>query len=171
MASTLTPRVLIGEISGGPLAPQGVAGGADRKPAGTAPSRGSARTITGREPPEISQARTAGAVPRRNTLATATKTATKLQPLGDRVVVKPTPREEMTKSGIVLPDTAKEKPQEGTILAVGPGAFDNDGKRIAMDVSVGQKVLYGKYAGTEFKLDDDELLIVSQKDILAVVAD
>ena len=104
-------------------------------------------------------------------MATATKTATKLQPLGDRVVVKPTPREEMTKSGIVLPDTAKEKPQEGSILAVGPGAFDNDGKRIAMDVSVGQKVLYGKYAGTEFKLDDDELLIVSQKDILAVVAD
>ena len=67
-------------------------------------------------------------------MATATKTATKLQPLGDRVVLKPTPREEMTKSGIVLPDTAKEKPQEGTILAVGPGAFDNDGKRVAMDV-------------------------------------
>jgi len=104
-------------------------------------------------------------------LATATKTATKLQPLGDRVVIKPTPREEMTKSGIVLPDTAKEKPQEGTILAVGPGAFDNDGKRISMDVEVGQKVLYGKYAGTEFKLEDDELLIVSQKDILAIVAD
>jgi chaperonin GroES len=103
-------------------------------------------------------------------LATAIKTATKLQPLGDRVVVKPTPREEMTKSGIVLPDTAKEKPQEGEILAVGPGAFDNDGKRVAMDVKVGQKVLYGKYAGTEFKLDDDELLIVSQKDILAIVA-
>ena len=103
-------------------------------------------------------------------MATATKSATKLQPLGDRVVVKPTPREEMTKSGIVLPDTAKEKPQEGTILAVGPGAFDNDGKRVAMDVEVGQKVLYGKYAGTEFKLDDDELLIVSQKDILAIVA-
>ena len=104
-------------------------------------------------------------------MATATKTATKLQPLGDRVVIRPTPREEMTKSGIVLPDTAKEKPQEGSILAVGPGAFDNDGKRIAMDVSVGQKVLYGKYAGTEFKLDDEDLLIVSQKDILAVVAD
>ena len=103
-------------------------------------------------------------------MATATKSATKLQPLGDRVVVKPTPREEMTKSGFVLPDTAKEKPQEGTILAVGPGAFDNDGKRVAMDVEVGQKVLYGKYAGTEFKLDDDELLIVSQKDILAIVA-
>ena len=104
-------------------------------------------------------------------MATAIKTATKLQPLGDRVVVKPTPREEMTKSGIVLPDTAKEKPQEGEILAVGPGAFDNDGKRVAMDVKVGQKVLYGKYAGTEFKIEDDELLIVSQKDILAIVTD
>jgi chaperonin GroES len=104
-------------------------------------------------------------------LATATKSATKLQPLGDRVVVKPTPREEMTKSGIVLPDTAKEKPQEGEILAVGPGAFDSEGKRTAMDVKVGQKVLYGKYSGTEFKLDDDELLIVSQKDILAVVGE
>jgi chaperonin GroES len=100
----------------------------------------------------------------------ASKTASKLQPLGDRVVVKPTPREEMTKSGIVLPDTAKEKPQEGEIIAVGPGAFDNDGKRMAMDVKVGQKVLYGKYAGTEFKVEDDELLIISQKDILAIVA-
>ena len=100
----------------------------------------------------------------------ATATATKLRPLGDRVVIQPTAREEMTKSGIVLPDTAKEKPQEGMILAIGPGAFDADGKRIAMDVKVGQKVLYGKYAGTEFKLEGDELLIVSQKDILAVVA-
>jgi chaperonin GroES len=104
-------------------------------------------------------------------LATATKTETKLQPLGDRVVIKPTPREEMTKSGIVLPDTAKEKPQEGTILAVGPGGFDSEGKRTPMDVKTGQKVLYGKYAGTEFKVDGDELLIVSQKDILAIVAD
>jgi chaperonin GroES len=100
-------------------------------------------------------------------LATATKT--KLQPLGDRVVVTPTPREEMTKSGIVLPDTAKEKPQEGSVVAVGPGAILDDGKRSPMDVKVGQKVLYGKYAGTEFKLDDEELLIVSQKDILAIV--
>ena len=104
-------------------------------------------------------------------MATATKTPSKLQPLGDRVVVKPTAREEMTKSGIVLPDTAKEKPQEGTILATGPGAFDDTGKRMPMDVKVGQKVLYGKYAGTEFKVDDEDLLIVSQKDILAVVAD
>ena len=101
--------------------------------------------------------------------ASATKTASKLQPLGDRVVVKPTPREEMTKSGIVLPDTAKEKPQEGLILATGPGRILDDGKREPMDVKVGQKVLYGKYAGTEFKVDDEELLIVSQKDILAIV--
>ena len=104
-------------------------------------------------------------------MATATKTETKLTPLGDRVVVKPTPREEMTKSGRVLPDTAKEKPQEGSVIAVGPGRILDDGKREPMDVKVGQKVLYGKYAGTEFKLEDDELLIVSQKDILAVVAD
>jgi chaperonin GroES len=102
-------------------------------------------------------------------LATATKT--KLQPLGDRVVVSPTPREEMTKSGIVLPDTAKEKPMEGAVIAVGPGRILDDGKREPMDVKVGQKVLYGKYAGTEFKLDDEEYLIVSQKDILAIVAD
>ena len=99
----------------------------------------------------------------------ATATATKLRPLGDRVVVQPTAREEMTKSGIVLPDTAKEKPQEGSVLAVGPGAFDNDGKRVPIDVKVGDKVLYAKYAGTEFKVDGDELLIVSQKDILAIV--
>ena len=104
-------------------------------------------------------------------MATATASATKLRPLGDRVVIQPTPREEMTKSGIVLPDTAKEKPQEGEILAIGPGAFDSEGKRVAMDVKVGQKVLYGKYSGTEFKLEDEELLIVSQKDILAVVGD
>jgi len=75
----------------------------------------------------------------------------------------------MTKSGIVLPDTAKEKPQEGTVLAVGPGRILDDGKREPVDVKKGDKVLYAKYAGTEFKLDGDELLIVSQKDILAVV--
>ena len=80
-------------------------------------------------------------------MATATAASTKLRPLGDRVVIKPTPREEMTKSGIVLPDTAKEKPQEGQILAIGPGAFDNEGKRQPIDVEVGQKVLYAKYAG------------------------
>ena len=100
---------------------------------------------------------------------TVTGTATALKPLGDRLVVKPTPREEMTKSGIVLPDTAKERPQEGTILAVGPGRTLDDGSREPMEVSEGQKVLFQKYAGTEFKLDDDEPLILSQKDILAVI--
>ena len=99
----------------------------------------------------------------------ATATATTLRPLGDRVVIQPTPREEMTKSGIVLPDTAKEKPQEGLIGAAGPGRVLDDGKREAMDIKKGDKVLYAKYAGTEFKIDGEEYLIVSQKDILAVV--
>ena len=102
-------------------------------------------------------------------MATASASSTKLRPLGDRVVIKPTPREEMTKSGIVLPDTAKEKPQEGVILAIGPGRILDDGKREKMDVAVKDKVLYAKYAGTEFKVDGEELLILSQKDILAIV--
>jgi chaperonin GroES len=99
----------------------------------------------------------------------ATATAPKLRPRGDRVVVKPTAREEMTKSGIVLPDTAKEKPQEGTIVAAGPGRLNDEGEREPMDVKVKDKVLYAKYAGTEFKIDDEDFLIISQKDILAVV--
>ena len=99
----------------------------------------------------------------------AAATATKLKPLGDRVVVKPLGREEMTKSGIVLPDTAKEKPQRGTIIAAGEGRRDDDGDRIPLDVEVGDQVLFAKYAGTEFKLEDDDLLILSEKDILAVV--
>jgi chaperonin GroES len=97
--------------------------------------------------------------------------ASQLRPLGDRVVIQPSPREEMTKSGIVIPDTVKEKPQEGTILAVGPGRILDDGKREQIDVQKGDKVLYAKYAGTEFKIDDVDLLIVSQKDILAIVED
>ncbi len=96
-------------------------------------------------------------------------TEKKLRPLGDRVVIKPTAREDMTKSGIVLPDTAKEKPQEGSILAAGPGKILEDGKREPMDVKVGDKVLYAKYAGTEFKVEGDDLLIVSAKDILAII--
>jgi chaperonin GroES len=100
---------------------------------------------------------------------TLSVTATSLKPLGDRLVVRPTPREEMTKSGIVLPDTAKERPQEGTILSIGPGRTLDDGSREAMDVEVGQKILFQKYAGTEFKLDEEELLILSQKDVLAVI--
>ena len=99
----------------------------------------------------------------------ATATATKLRPLGDRVVIQPTPREEMTKSGIVLPDTAKEKPQEGKIVAAGPGRLTEEGTREPMDVKEGDTVLYAKYAGTEFKIEGEELLIVSQKDILAIV--
>ena len=99
----------------------------------------------------------------------ATATDLKLTPLGDRVVVQPLGREETTKSGIVLPDTAKEKPQRGTVLAVGQGRKDDDGERIALDVSVGDQVLFAKYAGTEFKLDDADLLILAEKDILAIV--
>ena len=102
-------------------------------------------------------------------MATKVATKTKLKPLGDRLVVKPSAREEMTKSGIVLPDTVKERPQEGTVLAVGPGRILDDGSREAIDVKVGQKILFQKYAGTEFKLDEEELLILSQKDILAVI--
>ena len=98
----------------------------------------------------------------------ATATATKLRPLGDRVVVKPTAREEMTKSGIVLPDTAKEKPQEGTVLAVGPGRFE-DGNRVPLDVKVGDKVLYSKYGGTEVKYAGEEYLVLSARDVLAVI--
>jgi chaperonin GroES len=104
-------------------------------------------------------------------LATATRTAAQLRPLGDRVVIQPIEREDVTKSGIVLPDTAKEKPQEGKVIAAGPGRILDDGKREAMDIKKGDKVLYAKYAGTEFKIDGDELLIVSQKDILAIVED
>jgi len=93
--------------------------------------------------------------------------AAKIKPLGDRVVIKPLPKEEVSKGGIVLPDTAKEKPQEGEIIAVGPGKLSEDGKRIAMEVKVGDKVIYSKYAGTEFKLDDDEVVILRESDILA----
>jgi len=93
--------------------------------------------------------------------------AVKLQPLADRLVVKPTEREEVTKGGIVLPDTAKEKPQEGEILAVGPGRLSEDGKRVAMDVKVGDRVIYAKYGGTEIKIEDEELVILRESDILA----
>jgi chaperonin GroES len=93
----------------------------------------------------------------------------KLRPLGDRVVIRPLTREQTTKSGIVLPDTAKEKPQEGEVIAAGNGRVKDDGERAPMDVRVGDKVLFAKYAGTEFKLDAEELLILSEKDILAIL--
>lgn len=94
----------------------------------------------------------------------------KFSPLADRVVVKPIEREERTKSGIVLPDTAKEKPQEGEIVAAGPGRVNDDGKRIPLDVKVGDKVIYSKFAGTEYKEGDDEYLILRESDILAKVS-
>lgn len=94
----------------------------------------------------------------------------KIEPLGDRVVIKPTPKEEVSKGGIFLPDTAKEKPQEGKIIAVGPGRLTDDGTRIAMEVKKGDKVIYSKYAGTEFKLGDDELIIMRESDILAKIS-
>lgn len=93
--------------------------------------------------------------------------ATKLQPLADRIVVKPIPKEEITKGGIVLPDTVQEKPQEGKVIAVGPGKLTDDGTRIAMDVKVGDTVIYSKYGGTEIKDGDDELIILRESDILA----
>jgi chaperonin GroES len=93
--------------------------------------------------------------------------ASKLQPLADRVLVKPMEKEEKTKSGIYLPDTAKEKPQEGEIVAVGPGKLDENGKRIPMDLKVGDKVIYAKYGGTEIKVDDIEMMILRESDILA----
>jgi chaperonin GroES len=93
-----------------------------------------------------------------------------LRPLGDRVVVKPVEREERTKSGIVLPDTAKEKPQEGIVEAVGTGRLLDNGTKVPMELQVGDKILYAKYAGNEFKVDEIEYLIISEKDVLAVVA-
>ncbi len=93
----------------------------------------------------------------------------KLRPLGDRVLVKPIERETQLPSGLVLPETAKDKPQIGEVLAVGPGAKTEDGKRVPLDVKVGQKVAFPKYAGTEIKLNGDEYLLIQERDLLAVV--
>jgi chaperonin GroES len=92
-----------------------------------------------------------------------------IKPLGDRVLVKPIEQKEVKKGGIIIPDTAKEKPQEGEVIAVGKGKVADDGKVIAMDVKKGDKVLYGKYSGTEIKLDDKEYLIMNQDDILGII--
>ena len=94
-----------------------------------------------------------------------------LKPLGDRLVIKPLEGEEVTPSGIVLPETAKEKPQKGEVLAVGPGARDEDGKRIVMDVKAGDRVLFAKYAGTEIKIDNEKVLILRESDVLAIVTE
>jgi len=95
--------------------------------------------------------------------------AINLKPLGDRVVVEPLEQEETTASGLILPETAKEKPQKGTVLAVGPGGRDEDGGHVALDVKTGDMVLFAKYAGTEFKVDGKKLLILKENDLLAIV--
>lgn len=92
-----------------------------------------------------------------------------VKPLGDRILVKPLAGEEKTKSGIVLPDNAKEKPQQGEVIAVGSGKILENGQRAAMEVKVGDKVLYAKYGGTDFKLDGEEYLVLSERDVLAVL--
>ncbi|GMR13775.1 MAG: co-chaperone GroES [Longimicrobiales bacterium] len=99
----------------------------------------------------------------------ATKAATKIQPLADRVVVRALDEAEEMRGGLYIPDTAKEKPQQGEILAVGPGKLSDEGARITPDVEVGQKVLYGKYSGTEVTVDGEELLILRESDILAII--
>jgi len=95
--------------------------------------------------------------------------ASKMRPIGDRVVVKPAAKEEVTKSGIVIPDTAKEKPQEGTVIAVGGGRLLDNGDRAPVDLREGDRVLFAKYGGTEFKLDGEEYLVLKENDILAVI--
>ena len=94
----------------------------------------------------------------------------KLTPLGDRVIVKPDPGEEKTKSGIVLPDSAKEKPQEGTVVAVGSGRFLDGGQKVPVEVKVGDKIIYSKYGGSEVKIDNEDYIILQERDILAVKA-
>ena len=93
----------------------------------------------------------------------------KIKPLGDRVIVKPAEEKETKKGGIIIPDTAKEKPMEGEVIAVGPGKVDESGKKIPMDVQKGDKILYGKYSGTEIKIDEKEYLIMHQEDILGII--
>ena len=101
---------------------------------------------------------------------TVTRSKTKLVPLGDRLVIKPVVQEEVLASGIVIPDTAKEKPHQGDVLAVGPGRMDDNGKRIAMDIGVGDRVLYAKYSGQEIKIDQEEYIVLSEKDVLCKLA-
>ncbi len=97
------------------------------------------------------------------------KSSSKLVPLHDRIVIKPVVQEEVLASGILIPDTAKEKPQQGHVIAAGPGRVDDNGKRIALDVKVGDRVLYAKYTGQEVKIDREELIVISEKDVLAKV--
>ena len=97
------------------------------------------------------------------------KVTTKVKPLGERLLIRPEDREATTASGLVLPDTAKEKPQEGTVIAAGSGRVTEDGKTVPLEINEGDKVLYAKYAGTELRLDVEDLLIVSERDVLAII--
>jgi len=103
-------------------------------------------------------------------MPTKVATATKLKPLGDRIVVRPIQREEVTKGGIILPDTAKEKPQEGEVIAIGPGKLNEDGTRTEMEVKEGDKIIYAKDSGAEVKVDEEQLLIIRESDVLAKVS-
>jgi len=111
----------------------------------------------------------AAAKPAPKAAKNGSKSSSKLVPLHDRIVIKPVVQEEVLASGILIPDTAKEKPQQGTVIAAGPGRLDDNGKRIAMDVRVGDRVLYAKYTGQEVKIDREELIVISEKDVLAKV--
>jgi chaperonin GroES len=102
-------------------------------------------------------------------MATASKTKLKIQPMADRVVVEPLEETEEMRGGLYIPDTAKEKPQQGTVMAVGPGRVSDEGERIPMEVSEGDRVLYGKYSGTEVTVDGHELLIIKESDVLAIL--
>lgn len=97
--------------------------------------------------------------------------ASNIRPIGDRVVVKPTPKEEVSKGGIIIPDTAKEKPQQGTVIAVGSGKLNDKGDRTALELNAGDKVLYAKYGGTEFVFDGEDLLVLRESDILAILSE
>jgi len=103
-------------------------------------------------------------------MITSIKSATQIQPMSDRVVVRATKQEEMTKGGIVLPDTVRERPQEGEVVAVGPGRYLNNGQRLEMEIKVGDKVIYSKYSGTEIQAEDEELLVLSVNDVLAKIS-
>lgn len=103
-------------------------------------------------------------------MTTSAKSATDLKPMGDRVVVRPSEKESLTQGGIYLPDTAQERPQEGEVVAAGPGRILNNGKRVEMEVKPGDKVIYSKFAGTEVEVEDEELLVLGVNDILAIIS-
>ena len=102
-------------------------------------------------------------------MTTKAKTSSTIKPMSDRILIRPTEQEEMTQSGIFLPDTARERPQEGEIVAVGPGRFLNNGKRLEMELKAGDKIIYSKYAGTEIEADDGELLLMGANDVLSKI--